>query len=672
MTAGDVLLFCAFELGFVVVPGCLAYLALSGAPHSGLRVAVAGCAVGFSLEIAFYIAAAWSGVDPVFWAYPLLVGLPALVAVIRRSERLLSDREWRPLEVVVGLGLTAAAAIVVAHNLYELTPLPGELYGNRYIPDLVWEVAVAAEAKHLFPIDTPSLAGEALRYHYFANLNEAAVSKTTGIDQAIANWRLVPLPLVLLAVGGLIELGRTFSRKVWGGLLCAAATLFIGRFDAVPQPPGEFFDNFYLSDSFLLGMALFLALLAELVDLIRTEPEPGSRSRASRVGPWVVVAILMFGCSGAKGVLPPILMAGLFVAVCWAAWRHREQLRATAIAFGLSVVTFVVSWEALYKLPGEALYKLPGSEGSSLDTVPFAIAKRTRELVDFNDSLPDTSAVHAIAYPLETVAGALDVLAPIVIGVVAVLMVPRLRSSTEAFLCWGMLAVGALLWADIVHAGRSQYFFIWYPFAAVAALGAAGIVVLADDADRRRRALWVGAPIAVALLALAVVMPRPYSDDNREIPFENDWLSLNITQGSLAGLRWIRDNTPDDAIVAFNNGYSHKNSARNCAYTAFSERRAMLECEYGIGPFRYFPPLADVLAGTADHPQAERSRLTQSIFRRGDPASIEKAHRLYGVDYLVVDTRFATKRSVLRLNRVATRIHTSPQLIVYSVSPPTT
>ena len=43
-----------------------------------------------------------------------------------------------------------------------------------YYADVVWNIAMAAEALHHWPLDVPSLAGVPLRYHYFADIDAAA------------------------------------------------------------------------------------------------------------------------------------------------------------------------------------------------------------------------------------------------------------------------------------------------------------------------------------------------------------------------------------------------------------------------------------------------------------------------------------------------------------------
>jgi hypothetical protein len=385
VSAGEAALFVGFELAFVVLPGCLAYLALSGGPRPALRVAVCGAALGYALGVGFYIAASASGANAIFLAWPAVVGIPALVALWRRPRPWIEARSWSRGELAAATFVAGALLLSVAIALSDQAAIPGELYGNRYHHDLLWEVARAGEAKHVWPLDVPSLAGEPLRYHYLANLNEAAIGEFTGIDQALVNFRLAPIPLLLVVVGGLIELGRSLSGRAWGGVLCAVLVLAVGRFDPLPVPPGEFFKNLYLSDSFLFGLALFLPLVCELVDRIRAgAARVGARAGAAgpgaRAGPWVVIAILMAGCGGGKATILPVLCGGLGICLAYALWRRREQVRAVAIGLALSVISGVASYLAFYRVEAGK---------SDLEAVPFAIAKRTGEFVDLNRDLPD-------------------------------------------------------------------------------------------------------------------------------------------------------------------------------------------------------------------------------------------------------------------------------------------
>jgi hypothetical protein len=262
-----------------------------------------------------------------------------------------------------------------------------------------------------------------------------------------------------------------------------------------------------------------------------------------------------------------------------------------------------------------------------------------------------------------------EVLAPLIAGLLLVLLVPRLREATEAVLLAGMLLVGALLWSALVQVGGSQIYFLWYPYAAAGALAAAAIVALVEDrGELRRRALRIAAPAAAALLLLAVISPRPFTGVAEPRAEFSGWRNLTFTKGIYEGLVWVRENTPEEAVIAVNNGHSQPKVARNCAYTAFSERRAMLECEYGAMANGAYPPLAALRSRRATHPYERRFLLNERIFRRGDPDAIRAAHERYGVDYLVLDRRFAYHPgSIAALDRAARRVYEGPQVIVYAV-----
>jgi len=665
--AEDVGLFIAFQLGFVLAPGCLAYLALSGGPRAALRVLVTGAALGYTLLIAFYAAASAAGIDEIFWAYPALVGVPAAIAVWPRRGSLIEGKPWRPVEVVTATAAAAAAMLFLAFGFFADSPVPsGDDVGWTWHHDVVWEMSIAAELKHHFPPQIPALAGHELRYHYYAHLNEAAASKTLGIDQFVVTFRLMPMAMLLLVVGGLLELGRTLGRRAWAGVATVALVLLVGPFDPVPLPPGGFFDNLYLSDTFAFGLALFLPLLCELIDRVRAGGDReraglGARARlGARAGPWVVVAILIAGCSGAKGSILPVLGGGLGLALVYALWRRRGQVRAVAtglaLTAGIGIATYL------------ALYSDPATRGYALEPCAFAIAKRTEDFVELNDSLPDAAPVRGAAYTLEAAAGIIDVLAPILVGLLIVLLLPGLRSSTEAVLCAALLAVSVAIWSVLDHAGRSQIYFLFYGYAAGGALAATAIVTLARASEPERAAAlrWV-VPAGGALLLAACLLPAAYSRQGTLTQFPDAFNRYFSTPALQQGLRWVRENTPEDAVLAVNNAYSAPNRARNCSYTAFAERRAMLECEFGASPDGY-PPLRTVRRKIAKHPFEQRFRLNERIFRRGDADALRKAADRYGVDYLFVDKRFSgSAESIAALDRIAVRVFEVPQVIVYAV-----
>ena len=160
---GDVLLFLAHELAFVLVPGCLTYLALSSRRPGALKLGAIGYALGSVLEILAFALTAALHARGALWAYPPVVIVAALL-VARRREVRGAERDapaGGPMSsALAALCLAALGYIVVAYFLFN--PLPGRAGSVVYVSDLVFHLGVAAEALHHWPISDPKVAGVAL------------------------------------------------------------------------------------------------------------------------------------------------------------------------------------------------------------------------------------------------------------------------------------------------------------------------------------------------------------------------------------------------------------------------------------------------------------------------------------------------------------------------------
>ena len=73
--------------------------------------------------------------------------------------------------------VAVAALLLLAAASFSQAPLPESKASVSYYPDLVWGMSFAAEALHHWPVTTPQVAGEPLRYHTFAFLEMAATAQ---------------------------------------------------------------------------------------------------------------------------------------------------------------------------------------------------------------------------------------------------------------------------------------------------------------------------------------------------------------------------------------------------------------------------------------------------------------------------------------------------------------
>ena len=132
-------------------------------------------------------------------------------------------------------------------------------------------------------------------------------------------------------------------------------------------------------------------------------------------------------------------------------------------------------------------------------------------------------------------------------------------------------------------------------------------------------------------------------------------------------MAWIRDNTPEDAVIAVNNA-----EALEFGYAAFSERRTFL------GGWAYSLPVREggyeaVKHGLHDGCGADlagrgavpaRCALNDDAFEDADPQAISELEDDYGVRYLVVDETNGFPADLEALREAATPVYEAPGVTV--------
>ena len=215
----DALLYLAFELGFVIVPGWLAYRALSRQPGGPLRQLAMGWALGYVLEILAFMLTAEIGARDLFMAYPVVVGVTAAAIVRRRPSLGSSDSDAAAAAIHVGAGRGLRGGC----RIHRARRLPRDASARDAVRELLPRLRTldCNRSRSQAPLaDRRSECGRrAAAYHYFVNVHLAASSQVTGIDLPLIYLRLFLLPLVVLAVLSLVVAGQTFARSATRGWL---------------------------------------------------------------------------------------------------------------------------------------------------------------------------------------------------------------------------------------------------------------------------------------------------------------------------------------------------------------------------------------------------------------------------------------------------------------------
>jgi hypothetical protein len=478
--------------------------------------------------------------------------------------------------------------------------------------------------------------------------------------------------LLLVVVLQLAHAGRRFTGNPWTGPVAAALILFVGDLDFGATRPGPligtYFSGLYLSPSQLLGMVVFLPTILVIADLLEAEP------RAPRAGSLALLAVLLFGCAGAKATILPVLIGGLVV---YAVWRWRVDRRVVA-CLALCLIAFAAAYLLLYS---------GGREGSALH--PLRSAFRTLPGMELESI---GGAKRVLAYPVATWVTAVALMVPL-----AGLAFARIRwRSPTAVQAWllGLLAAAVAAFFAFDLPGFSQLYFLWYGFTAGALLAAGGLVdvvgrlrrgdlvalaagaalgivlglgTAVEEASLRRVYMGVAAVLGVvvvwsalrsraakllwpAVFAVGALLTAGLVDAPRDrLPHlvslavageplytkADPQRERGVTRDLARGLAWVRDHTGDDAVLAVNNHLRSpaEGSSVYFYYSALAERRVFIESwEYTDKVLA----VGLVASRAGRHPFAKRLAFNDSTYAGTGPPDAAGLRRR-GVDYVLVD-----------------------------------
>jgi hypothetical protein len=488
----DILVFAGYQIGFVAAPGWLLYRVL--APEDSLaRTFVFGWALGYALEVSAYLAASTLGARGLFAFYPLLA-LPLVPIVVRRERARthgLGASDIGPAWAAAGVGVASLIYLGLAY--FARVPLPWDVGRVTYDADVPYSLSIAGEALHHWPMTDPNVFGLGIYYHVWAHLDFAATSHVTGLALPLVVFRLAILPLTLLCIAQLVIAGRVFTGRASVGALAGALLLLVGEVDVEPWYSfpflGLFFLDIWLSPTFLLGFLFLIPAMTLIAERVRSEESLRAGWRR-----WILVAILLIACAGAKPPTLPVLGGGLVVVIAWK-WlpRHRVDANALTALAGL-VVVFALFYGLTYRHSSFGLGFHPFGSFGSMGWVS-----------DLRLSVGDFAG-----WPLGVLIGTLALFGPQLGGLIAFFLLWRWRLEEGRVFLLGMLVAGLGPFFLLHQGGNGQVYFSHYGLVAGTILAAEGIVLLAArwpraSVLRAAAATVIATAVAVVLVVYAIV-----------------------------------------------------------------------------------------------------------------------------------------------------------------------
>lgn len=331
----DVLRYAGYVAFALILPGTLVYRSLRRRPHTLVEDLAMGAAIGLVLELPAWVLFAALGVAGWLWLWPLaIVGVFVAVPGLRRHWLVTG---YRPVPVGWSWSVTAAVAFFTTYLSYtflERNPILPTSDDTRQYLDLAYQLSLAGEAKHNFPIHLPQVAQEPLHYHWFGYVHLAATSLIGGIDLPVVALRLTVPGLCAAAIVLTAVLGWRVSGRPYAGAVAAVLFFVIGETNfthPVTMPFGtQASFVIWHGMSMIYSWVFLIALIAVLADVVDRRPD----RPVAPMGPgaYVLAALLMLASSGAKASSLPIVGIALaFTALVLLVARRRIPWAVVAV-----------------------------------------------------------------------------------------------------------------------------------------------------------------------------------------------------------------------------------------------------------------------------------------------------------------------------------------------------
>ncbi|MFE3448795.1 hypothetical protein ACFXJ8_07640 [Nonomuraea sp. NPDC059194] len=710
--AKDIVVFAAYVLLALTLPGTLLWRALTRLSLPTAVDLAAGTALGYALEIFTYMAARAAGQPRLSVLGPVLVVL-AFVAVPRLR------RHWRAVErpripFRYGCALSVVFCYVAVSSGLTFFRRHGLTWPGNAVPyvDMPFHISLVGELKNHMPPTVPHVAGEPLSYHWFVYADMAATSWATGIEAQTLLYRLAMLPMLAIFVVLVPAAAFMITRSWLPGAIAIAATYLL----TPPNPYAWVTDTFgygplnawaWLSPTQVFGSALFAALALLVLGLLR------ERGRKRLL--FVPVAVLLVALSGAKATYLPLLLAGIGLLVVVDLVRSRRLDRNLLLLGALTLATLAFAQFVVFGGASQGMRLWPFSTAirqvgswptkAVIDDLPLALVAvsaafalawaalwagafgprrhpgsgRDRGLTLFLGlGIASLAAVLFLGHPgmsqlyflsggrpylwIVAVAGLAAALDPVPRRLRPVLAVTALAAGTAIVLLFRAVAdPSPPQLAELGAAGFSQAFIL--PFAAL------GLVVVVV-ALALWRFPWRRA--AVLLLVTGLSAPTAILSVTKALTPSEVPTGQEIADGGIEAARWLRDHSDPGDVVATNAHCrfdSRRCESRHFWISAYAERRVLVEGWAYTA--RNLASLEDVnRQSMAGRPFWDGALLAanDAVFTAPSAQTVASLKDRYGVRWLMAD-RGRKAPVAPYLDAYATLRYVSGQFAVYELTP---
>jgi hypothetical protein len=613
VSVSDQMMFFLAQVAFVLVPGMAAMQAI--APQKNIiKLVILSYLLGTVLVILeFYVMYALGAQEFLIFLM-CAVSLVSVWFLYRKRDKLrdlkLNNQDGWALSALLAVFLTLVFfSAVYASKVPDLGAHP---YMNYY-QDLLWNTGNTAAIASGFPVMDIHVEGLTFSYHFFTNVFLAAFNNILGISSFILYFKFLPVLQVIVFISALYLLFSLVCKNAW----LRAALIAVTFFSSIVLM------RHMLWQAYATMFAMAFTVVAA-VFFIRTLKKLDS-TKIFKNRNFLLFLIFLCMAIGTKSLFAAVLIAGAGIVFLVQIIRRKNSMQ---MFFGGLSMLGVLAFMMLTMVEGTHTYN-----SLSIDFLTPMLAETPAYYQSLIPAIGTLGAA-AVAYPVFLFLKH-TVLLLAAVMLVCFLIRKRKADLTAIFLLSGILA-GTIAASVFFQPGYSNALFM----EAAVPFGIFGVYYVLRDlwknGNIRKTAKTITICIVSGLLAIGVISTVCSVAQDWKHKIENQYNVSpydGISVFEYEGMKWLYENTPEDAVVASDRYYFVPGDdpcyARYFYYTAFSERTNYLEGYYYINTYEddYQKVIDDRLA------------LLKQVYARDPDALAALADQ--GVDYLV-SSQFAT------------------------------
>ena len=579
------LVYFVYQFAGVFLPGLALLLLIKCTSDNTIRSVAFAYGLGIGINILQYYLLISFRLDILFPSFFVLIGVASAVYVLSNLQKLTSlsasKSEW-----TICLSFIT---FLCAMNIFVVScvnSLPHETNGNGYYVDWLYWVGNNISFTKGLPVQVFSFPGVEFRYHYLSSVFTAYSSLATTIDCVTLSFYysfLVPSVLLVLSAYTL------FSTILKDKVLIAIGILFslLSGGITITSEWHIYICPFGYDYGVIFGLLSVALLLQCVVDHKSTKQA-------------VLAAVMLFLTTGNKGPVGLVVLFGFGMATLTILKKDWKR----GLAYGIMWLgAFVGAYLAFIS----STWALDGGNALTWYGLAGAFEKNGYEQSYYNGFAPiygESTLLKMYAKWLYIYRADNIAILLFLTGLVAmiVLLIRKRKLDVTLFVVNAICLIGCYLTSSTLNAGNSQMYFVM----SVIPYGVASGLYAIENVKVKDVTCWRNSSFRLVALLLIVVMGSgavntslntlrsKYYEGILIINNQRDkayWnavgprtLSNYASVPYYNALCWIRDNTPQDSIIAVDTFADQDGLSTEMVASVFSQRLTWNDGKYSWVP----------------------------------------------------------------------------------------